>query len=249
LKLSFWKVFLFLYVVAAAVLAAAVITANYLPSHRPDAKESRAGALARLTPQFIGSMEGLVKKIASRSWRAEIFFASIYEAKGMAQPALQHYLSAVRVAPANSETHYRLGLFYHESGKTDLAMNEYKEALRLKPNNGKAIEGLAALYRQLGKDEEAAALYQTMMAVVTKMDDGKKVELDDRAPAPQTALPDEPQKPTDSVRLKNGHVMEGTITRKDEKGIWLEVSPGGEVFIPADTIAPDAKATPAGATR
>jgi protein O-GlcNAc transferase len=86
--------------------------------------------------------------------------------RGQLDLAAKCYREAIRLEPANPETHFHLGNALFVQGKIDEAGDAYREAIRLKPDYAEAHLNLANVLRPRGKLDEAIAAYRQAIRLV-----------------------------------------------------------------------------------
>jgi Flp pilus assembly protein TadD len=65
--------------------------------------------------------------------------------QGDRRGAERAFLDAAALSPADSRSHFMLGLFYMDSGRTADAIREYRAGLQLDPTNADALANLKKL--------------------------------------------------------------------------------------------------------
>ena len=91
---------------------------------------------------------------------AQINLGMALEQQGRPAEALEHYQTALRLAPDSPEAHNNLANFLDAAGQTNEALAHYQAALRLNPNAALARCNFGTLLVKLGRLDEAMRQYQ-----------------------------------------------------------------------------------------
>ena len=78
-----------------------------------------------------------------------------YMKKEMYEEAIEQYLTAVEIEPANPALHYNLGVAYSNMELHEEAIESYLQTIELEPENGAAYNGAAISYYMLKKYDMA----------------------------------------------------------------------------------------------
>lgn len=85
-------------------------------------------------------------------------WAKLAQELGLARQARECYQWALRQAPKDAETHYRLALLLADVGDHEESVQQLKKAIRLQPTHSGVRSLLAENYHQLGLDGQARVL-------------------------------------------------------------------------------------------
>jgi arylsulfatase A-like enzyme/Tfp pilus assembly protein PilF len=83
-----------------------------------------------------------------------------YYAKGQFVEAAEIFHNVLKINPADTSTHFMMGLVYEKQQKVDMAIREYQEVVRLDPTYFDARRQLGALYAQGGDLDRGVAELQ-----------------------------------------------------------------------------------------
>ena len=75
------------------------------------------------------------------------------------EPAREHFEKAAKLAPANPDMVYMLGMLDYKQGHFDLARRKFEKALAMEPGHERSLLGLGELQLRAG---DAAGAAQTL---------------------------------------------------------------------------------------
>jgi len=106
------------------------------PQRRADAHGVRGDTLseAGLVDRALADYEQAARLGKKAKWRRRV--ADAYFALGMPKQAYDAYKRAIRLDPADPESHFYLAEFLRVMGRTYWAIDEFREASRLAPDRG-----------------------------------------------------------------------------------------------------------------
>lgn len=85
-------------------------------------------------------------------------WAEVCEELGLARHAQESYERALKIAPYDMESLYRLGLLLYETGQDERALHYLRKALKRSPEHKKVRELVAHIYRTMGFSGQAEVL-------------------------------------------------------------------------------------------
>ncbi len=106
--------------------------------------------------------EDVVQKSPGNA-RGYYALGNIYQSKGLLDPAIEEYQTALRLKPDYVQAHNNLGNAYKSKGLSDQAIEQYQTALRLKPDYSEAHYNLGNVYETKGLLDRAIEEYQTAL--------------------------------------------------------------------------------------
>jgi tetratricopeptide (TPR) repeat protein len=149
-----------LWVVAACVVAACVAAAD------DSAVEARSleGEAAFWGGDYVAAELAFFEVLMARpdDGRAHYYLGRIYQSRGLAGKAAEHYEAAA--GPAYPEIYFFLGVVYHGEGRLDDAEARYRRYLEFYPDDAAAWFNLGVTLAAAGKDGEAEAAYLKALA-------------------------------------------------------------------------------------
>jgi tetratricopeptide (TPR) repeat protein len=84
--------------------------------------------------------------------------------------SLPDFISGIRPASGNPDSHYLLGRYYQDRGRHKDAAEEYKKVLSIDPKHVEAYNALGNCYDLLGKFPEAAEAYREALRLNPELD-------------------------------------------------------------------------------
>jgi tetratricopeptide (TPR) repeat protein len=145
-------------VIGALALAAALIGTDPCAGARDLALAAEAldkGELARA--DYLSS---LALALAPDCPDALVVQGRISSLKGRPREALEALEKAVRLAPANAEARYQLGIWLYRARRYPDAVPQFEKVVALRPRDGRAYDYLALNLEALGEAERAERAYQ-----------------------------------------------------------------------------------------
>lgn len=98
------------------------------------------------------------------------FWDSTHASPELSDSDVVKFVSTIRPAPGNPNSHYLLANYYQKKGLHKDAIKEYKKVIAIDPLYIKAYNGLGVSYDQLGYYSEAVGSYQTAININPKLD-------------------------------------------------------------------------------
>ena len=109
----------------------------------------------------LGFFAGLTGCSSSRGFFAYLKFWESREAPAKEAGQVAAFMSQVRPAKGNPESHYRLALFYQSRGRHQEAVEEFSKTLAIDPGYIAAYNGMGVSYDNLKKFDKAREAYYT----------------------------------------------------------------------------------------
>lgn len=97
--------------------------------------------------------------------------------------ALEHFLSAVKINPNNSESYVNLGIVYKRMNRIHDALKAYKQAIASKPAMAEAHYNLAILYDEQADYKRAAQAYKQFLRLAGDKYQTQKERVEERLKA------------------------------------------------------------------
>ena len=125
------------------------------------------GEKERADQEFQKAIEGWQSqlKTASRLRALEIHkkLADVYMNLEQYETALNQYQEALRIAPCDAWTFYRLGNLYEEMGNEDKAIESYEKAVYFDGDHSWAYYNLAKIYESRGVQRQSLAIWKAIL--------------------------------------------------------------------------------------
>ena len=99
----------------------------------------------------------------SDSWQAHNHYGAVLYQKGQFHEAMFHFSEAVRLNPADPESHYNLGLTYVTNKRVDEGIAQFREAVRIKGDEPSMRANLANALREAHRYDEAIIEYKEVL--------------------------------------------------------------------------------------
>jgi Flp pilus assembly protein TadD len=85
--------------------------------------------------------------------------------RGQMEPAIEHYLTALKIDPSNTEAHNNLGIAYSRIGKVEQAFAHLSRSIQLRPDYAEARSNLGAVLVEKGEVDPAITHYLTAIQI------------------------------------------------------------------------------------
>ncbi|MGA2902714.1 MAG: hypothetical protein ABSD98_02705 [Candidatus Korobacteraceae bacterium] len=110
-------------------------------------------------------------QVTTGNWKAELLLGEGLDREGRRREAIQHYLRAAAIEPANASINLRIARYEQAQGNLDVALDYYKKALAeasTAEQGTLALSNMAAIYRELGDGTKADACLTKLKTLPTR---------------------------------------------------------------------------------